>query len=167
MKVRLVHAVMAFALTMLTLPGQSEAAGTSIRGRFSFDGVASCSNPPMQNLPIHVEGTGVLSTDRSAQLNMSSNVEGPVQINTKLGGRPSETPGGSATLRVAGRHTLRAVRDYPNNIIVVSMTVVGNSCSMRVENRLKRGKRQYTFSTSGGFAYCSRPQITRTECTPY
>ncbi len=167
MKIRLAHAVAVLALTILAAPGQSEAAGTSIRGKFSFDGVANCTNPPMQNLPIHVEGTGVLSTDRSARLDMSSNVEGPVQINTKLGGRPSETPGGSATLRVAGRHTLRAVRDYPNNIIVVSMTVVGNSCSMRVENRLKPGKRQYTFSTSVGFAYCSRPQITRTECTPF
>ncbi len=167
MKIQLAHAVAALALAMLLMPGQADAAGTTIRGRFSFDGVANCYNPPMQNFPIHAEGTGVLSTDRSARLDMSSNVEGPVQINTRLGGGPSETPGGSATLRVAGRHTLRAVRDYPNNIIVVSMTVVGNSCRMRVENRLKPGKRQYTFHTGGGFAYCAKPQITRTECAPY
>jgi hypothetical protein len=60
------------------------------------------------------------------------------------------------------------VRDYPNNSIVIDMTVIGNTCTMKVTNLLKRGKKQYTFYTgSGGFAYCSKPQITRTQCSGF
>jgi hypothetical protein len=113
------------------------------------------------------EGTAVLSTDRSASVDMDSSAEGRVQLNGKLGGRPTEAPGGSASLSVAGRHTLRAVREYPNNYTVVTLTVIGNSCSMKVEDRLKPGKRQYTFHTSVGLAYCSKPHITRAECSTF
>jgi hypothetical protein len=98
---------------------------------------------------------------------MNSNVEGQVRLNAKLGGKPMEAPGGSASLRVSGRHTLRAVRDYPNNTIIINMTVVGNSCAMTLENRLKPGKRQYTFYNGSGLSYCSKPQITRTSCESY
>jgi hypothetical protein len=60
------------------------------------------------------------------------------------------------------------VRNYPNNSIIIDLTVVGNSCSMKVVNVLKPGKREYTFYTGGGgFAYCSAPQITRTECSSF
>jgi hypothetical protein len=84
-----------------------------------------------------------------------------------LGDKPTDAPGGSASLHVAGKHTLRAIRDYPNNYIVVNLTVIGKSCSMTIENRLKPGKRQYTFHTAVGIAYCSKPRIIRAECTPY
>jgi hypothetical protein len=62
---------------------------------------------------------------------------------------------------------LRAVRDYPNNIIVINMTVRGSACSMTIENRLKPGKHQYTFYNGSGFSYCGRPQITHSECSGY
>jgi hypothetical protein len=68
---------------------------------------------------------------------------------------------------VVSRHTLRAVRDYPNNSIIVYMTIIGNSCTLKIENRLKPGKRQYTFYGNIGVAYCSKPTITHAECTPY
>jgi hypothetical protein len=167
MKARMACAIAAFAAVMLTMATSSEAAGTSVRARFSFDAVANCEKPAVQNYPVHAEGTGVLSTDRTATLDMESNVEGRVRYNAKLGAKPTEAIGGSASLRVAGRHTLQAVRDYPNNSIVVYMTVIGNSCSLRIENRLKPGKRQYTFTGNLGVAYCSKPRITHTECTPY
>ena len=167
MKVKLSCAVAAFAVSMMMIPVSSEAAGTAIRGKFSFDGIANCENPPMRNFPVHAEGTAVLSTDRNATLDMESNVEGRVQLNAKLGDKPTEAPGGSASLHVAGNHTLRAIREYPNNYIIVNLTVIGKSCSMKVENRLKPGKRQYTFSSAVGVAYCSKPQIVRLECTPY
>ncbi|WMT76213.1 hypothetical protein [Bradyrhizobium sp. Ash2021] len=160
-----VIAVLAASMLATAVPG--EAAGTSVRARFSFDAVANCEKPAVQNYPVHAEGTGVLSTDRTATLDMNSNVEGRVRYNAKLGAKPTEAIGGSASLRVAGRHTLQAVRDYPNNSIVVYMTVIGNSCSLRIENRLKPGKRQYTFTGNLGVAYCSKPRIIHTECTPY
>jgi len=167
MKIIFACAAAAFAVSMLMIPVSAEAAGTAIRGKFSIDGIANCENPPIRNFPVHTEGTAVLSTDRNATLDMESTSEGRVQLNAKLGDKPTEAPGGSASLHVAGKHTLRAIREFPNNYMVVNLTVIGKSCSMTVENRLKPGKRQYTFSTSFGLAYCSKPQITRTECIPY
>jgi hypothetical protein len=167
MKTTMPCTIAVLAAAMLATAGPVDAAGTSVRARFSFDAVANCEKPAVQNYPVHAEGTGVLSTDRTATLDMESNVEGRVRYNAKLGAKPTEAIGGSASLRVAGRHTLQAIRDYPNNSIVVYMTVIGNSCSLRIENRLKPGKRQYTFTGNLGVAYCSKPRIVRTECTPY
>lgn len=166
-KIRLSHALAALAISIPMIPASAEAAGTAIRGKFIFDGIANCENPPVRNFPVHGEGTAMLSTDRSATLDMESSVEGRVQMTGTLGGKPTEVPGGSASLRVAGRHTLRAIREYPNNYIIVNLTVIGKSCSMKVEHRLKPGKRQYTFTSAVGIAYCSKPQIVRLECTPY
>ena len=161
------YAIAALAAAWLMTPVSSDAAGAVLRAKFSFDGVANCQSPAVRNFPIHGEGTGVLSVDRTATLDMDSNVEGKVTLNAKLGAAPTEAPGGSASLHVMGRHTLRAVRDYPNNITVVNMTVRGSTCTMTVENRLKPGKRQYTFNTVVGLSYCERPQITHSECSPF
>jgi hypothetical protein len=167
MKLAKTYVIAALAAAAWMTPASSEAAGAVLRAKFSFEGLANCENPPVRNFPIHGEGTGVLSVDRTATLDMDSNVEGRVTLNTKLGAPPSEAPGGSASLHVAGRHTLRAVRDYPNNIIVINMTVHGNTCSMTLENRLKPGKRQYTFFNGSGLSYCERPQITHSECSAF
>jgi hypothetical protein len=166
MKTRTALAIAATLACVLTISG--EASAQSLRAKFAFEGLADCTSPPVHNFPIHGEGTGELSTDRSAKLDLQSNIEGQLQINTKLGAKASETPGGSASLRVTGQHTLRAVRDYPNNSIIIDLTVTGNSCRMKVANVLKRGKSQYTFYTlTGGFAYCSAPRITKAECSGY
>ena len=160
--------VAAAASAMSLLPVPSEAAGSAIRGRFSYDGIANCQQPPVTNFPIHAEGTAALSTDRRASLNMTSNTGGSSRLKATLGGKPTAAPGGSTTLNVVGTHTLRAVRDYPNNVAIITMTIRGSSCRMTIDNRLKPGKRVYTFvSCSGSVSYCSRPRITRTECASY
>src|SRR5688500_4636622 len=87
----------AMAAAILAIPATAEAAG-QVRARFSFEGLATCQNPPITNFPIRGEGEGILSTDRSATLNMNSTVEGQVQYQAKLGGRPMEAPAGSASL---------------------------------------------------------------------
>jgi hypothetical protein len=153
---------------MALLPISSDAAASdTIRAKFSVDGLATCQQPAVTNYPVHVEGTGVLSTDRSATLTLNSSMGSQETLTTRLGSRPSAAAGGSAALRVVSRHTLQAVREYANNRIIVYMTVVGNSCSIRVEHRLKPGKRQYTFNVSNGVALCSKPVVTRAQCTPY
>jgi hypothetical protein len=167
MNFRSAYAIAAVTFSILSIPASSEAAGPQIRGRFSFDGLANCDNPPIRNFPIHGEGTGVLSVDRSATLDMNSTVEGRVRYNATLGGKPTEAPAGSASLHVVGRHTLRAIRDYPNNVIIINMTIRGTACTMTIENRLKPGKRQYTFFNGSGISYCAKPQITRSECVGY
>jgi hypothetical protein len=155
------------AAIFLLTPLESDAAGVTARAKFSFDALADCEQPSVKDFPVHAEGTGMLSTDRTATLDMQSNIEGHTQYTAKLGAKPTEALGGSASLRVAGKHTLKAVREYPNNFIIVYMTVVGNACSLRIENRLKPGKRQYAFEGKTGTALCSKPRIVRSECTPY
>ena len=167
MKFKTAYIFATLTVAILTMPVTSEAAGTTVRAKFSFDVLADCQQPAVHNFPVHGEGTGTLSTDRTATLDMQSNIEGHMQYTTKLGAKPAEALGGSASLRVAGRHTLKAIREYPNNYIFVYMTVIGNSCAIRIENRLKPGKRQYAFQGNSGVAYCSKPRIVRTECTPY
>jgi hypothetical protein len=167
MAIRTARVLAALAGLILTLPVSGNAAGTVVRARFSFDALADCTSPAVKNFAVHAEGSGTLSTDRTATLDMSSNIEGRETYTAKLGGRPTEALGGSASLRVVSRHTLRAVREYPNNLIIATMTVIGNTCSLRIENRLKPGKREYTFNGNGGIAICSRPRVTHTECAPY
>jgi len=159
--------VAAFAVMACMASHPSEAADPIIRGRFSYDGVANCQQPPIQNFRFHAEGTAVLSTDRTASLDVKSSTSGRTRLRAALG-RRTEAPGGSTTLNVVGRHTLRAVRDYPNNITIVTMTIRGDDCRMTIEDRLKPGKRVYTFyGGSGAVSYCSHPQITRTQCNAY
>jgi len=166
-KIKFADVCATLAVLVMMLPVAGRSAEDGVRGKFVFDGIANCENPPVQNFPVHAEGTASLLADRSARVDMVSNVEGGVQYNAKLGGKPTEAPEGSASLHVVGRHTLQAIRDYPNNIQVVNMTIIGHSCSLKIENRLKPGKRQYTFHTAIGLAYCSKPQVVKAECTVY
>ena len=110
------------------------------------------------------ESLGNMTPLKSLQL--QSNVAAEENYNVKLGGRPSVVQDGSASLRVLSRKSLRAVREYPNNVMVVDITVQGPSCSIKVEHRLKPGKRQYTFITVLGLAYCDKPRITKATCAP-
>jgi hypothetical protein len=170
MKFKIPCAIAAIATMLLMSPIPSHAAGTVLRAKFSFDALANCENPHVRNLPVHGEGTGELLADRTATLDIDATamgLSGKERLNATLGGAPTAAPGGSASLHVLGRHTLRAIRDYPNNIIVINMTVRGGTCSMTVENRLKRGRREYTFYNGSGLSYCTRPQITHSECRAY
>ena len=152
---------------LILLPASCLAAGNVIKAKFVYDGVADCENPAVKDFPIHTEGTGTLTIDRHASLDVNSNVAGHERYETTLGGRPSEAEAGSASLRVLGKHHLQAIRSYPNNLLVADIIVSGNSCSLTVDNRLKPGKREYTFTTRfGGLAYCGRPRVTHTSCEP-
>jgi len=167
-KISTICASAAIIVAILAIPVSVEAAGATIRGRFSYDGIANCQQPAIRNFPIHAEGTASLSTDRQASIDMTSSTGGRSRLKATLGGKPVEAPGGSTSLKVIGSHTLRAVRDYPNNVAIVTMTIRGSSCTMTLDNRLKPGKKVYTFvSDSGGVSYCARPQITRTECVSF
>jgi hypothetical protein len=167
-KIRSICSTVPIVAALLAMPATAEAAGSTVRGRFSYDGIANCTQPAIRNFPIRAEGTAVLSTDRKASLDMNSSTGGMTRLNATLGGKPTEAPGGSTSLNVVGRHTLRAVREYPNNVAIVTMTIRGSSCTMTIENRLKPGKKVYTFvSGSGSVSYCAKPQITRTECVSF
>ncbi len=167
MKFRPSHVIAPLVASVLTMPLSSEAAEPQFRAKFSYDAIASCENPHIRNFPVHGEGTGVLSADRSATLEMGSNVERKVRYQATLGAAPTAAPAGSTAIRVVGRHTLRLIRDYPNNIVVLNIVARGNNCTMTVENKLKPGKRIFTFYNGSDLSYCARPKIVQTECAAY
>jgi hypothetical protein len=155
-------ALLAVCVAFFPDPGHAQ-----VQAHFTYDAVVNCDKPSVHNYPIHGEGTGKLSTDRSATLEHQSNVGGRDTYNVKLGAAATATAdGGSASLRVLGRRSLRAIREFPNNLIIVDLRVSGASCSMTIVNRLKPGQRQYTFPTPLGMAFCNKPQVVKTSCSP-
>ena len=58
------------AAIILLTPLESVAAGVTVRAKFSFDALADCQQPAVTSFPVHGEGTGTLSTDRTATLDM-------------------------------------------------------------------------------------------------
>jgi hypothetical protein len=154
-------------LILLVILVCSDECHAQLKARFTGDAVATCQQPAVTNFPIHIEGVGTLSTSGQGNLDVYG-ITGAESYQGRLGARPTRAPGGSASVRVAGRNSLRAIRDYPNNYAVIKLRVVGTVCTISVENILKPGKRQYTFvGGDGSTAYCSKPIFTRTSCTPY
>jgi hypothetical protein len=151
-----------FPALALLLPEEGFA---QIQARFSYDAKLNCTNPPTRDYTVHFDGTGSLSTDRSASLDLQSDVTGRENYNVKLGEPASAVRDGTASLRVMSRKSLRAVREYPNNLAIIEIRVSGSSCGIKIEHRLKPGKKQYTFTTPMGLAYCDRPRTVNASCT--
>jgi hypothetical protein len=143
----------------------TEAAFAQFRAQYGVDVLASCRKPAIKDLPLHVEGSGVLKTDGSARVTVDGALE-RTTYQTKLG-KASQAPGGSAALRVTGRSSLRAIRDYPNHQMIIDMRVSGKDCAITVRNVLKPGKREYVFTSGGGTATCEQPRIVRTACQAF
>lgn len=142
-----------------------EPASAQFRVQYGVDVVANCHKPAIKDLPLHVEGSGVLKTDGSARLNVSG-MGGQTTYRTKLG-EASRAPGGSASLHVTGGSSLRATRDYPNHQMIMDLRVSGKECTVTVRNVLKPGKSEYVFVSAGGKAYCQQPRIVRTGCQAF
>lgn len=154
-----------FIVAFLGLIASTRVSHAQVQAKFVVDGLVNCSQPSVRNYPLHVEGSGTLMPDRTASLAVRGNVEN-ADYNVKLGRKKTAVEQGSASLRVTGRHSLRATRDYPNNTMLIDLKVIGDRCVIKVRHHLKPGKRTYTFTTSLGLAYCDRPQITSASCTP-
>lgn len=152
-------------VVMLSALCTAETAFAQFRAQYGVDVLASCRSPAIKDLPLHVEGSGVLKTDGSARVTVDG-MMGRTTYQTKLG-KESRAPGGSASLRVTGRSSLRAIRDYPNHQMIIDLTVTGKECSITVNNVLKPGKRDYVFVASGGRATCDKPRIVRTGCQAF
>ena len=82
-------------------------AHAQVQAKFVVDGLANCTRPYLRNYPIHIEGSGTLRPDRTADLAVTGNVEN-TNYAVKLGRRATEVEAGTASLRVAGRRSLRA-----------------------------------------------------------
>lgn len=134
---------------------------------FSFDGVVNCTRPlAVQNFTLHGEGRAILYSDKRATLDYTQRGLTSTQVNfdAKLGGAPSPAPGGTATLRVVSRNTLRAVWSLPNNDLILNVSVSRKSCVAKIDARLRGGAHEYSLYDSGILVYCGRPRIANVAC---
>ena len=159
------RACLGLAVTLLFASWFAGPAFAQARAQFAVDVIATCQKPAIKDLPIHVEGTGILSTSGAARLDVDGGVLGRTRVNAQLG-QTAAAPGGSTSLHVTGKSGLRATRDYPNHQMIIDLQVSGKDCTVAVRNVLKPGKREYIFTT-GGTAYCEKPRIVRTACQAF
>jgi hypothetical protein len=156
---------------LIVLPVACFAQEPVMRAKFGYDGIADCEKPLVRDFAVRVEGVGTLSADRRASLDVTGMAMGIAvkqeHYDTTLGGKRTEAEFGAASLRVAGRRHLQAIRYYPNNSVIADLYVTGKTCVLKINHRLNPGKHQYTFSNPlGGLAYCARPRTVRTSCEP-
>ena len=144
----------------------AETALAQARAQFAVDVIATCRKPAFKDVPIHVEGSGLLLPSGAARLDVDGGPLGRTRVKGQLG-QTAAAPGGSTSLRVTGRSGLRATRDYPNHQMIIDLQVAGKECTITVRNLLKPGKRDYVFTSGGGSAYCEKPRIVRTACQPF
>jgi hypothetical protein len=137
---------------------------TALEGNFTYEGVANCRQPKLTNHAIRGSGTASLQQDRSAGVNYRDSVGGGGRYQGKLGGPAVEARDGSIKVNVKNRNTLRVVRDFQNNTVLVDIKFVGRTCSITMTDHLKAGKTEHTYPTYLGLAYCERLKLTKTTC---
>ena len=149
-------------LSMVLAPSHAAA---QIKGQFSYESLVDCEKPNIKNYPIRGEGTAVLSADSKATLRMRSGLSGYTRIDTKLGEKKQDFRGTTTELRVSGNNSLRATREYTNNFLIAELKFVGPNCRLKIQHKLKPGKKLYTFTTPLGEALCSNIRMTKVECS--
>jgi hypothetical protein len=146
----------------------SGAQAQALNFKFHFNGTMSCMSPiPVSNAPIGGGGSGVLNPDGSVSADISQSLlvfTTSVHFDTKLGSGVTAVPGGTAQVRVAGRQSLRFFWNLPNNTLIVTVNVRGQSCSASFQANLNPGKSQYTFFDGATYHYCGRPVMTSSSC---
>jgi hypothetical protein len=135
---------------------------------FHFAGSMSCMQPiPVSNAPVSGDGQGVLNPDGSVSADITQGLlmfTTSVRFDSKLGSGLTPAPGGTGQVRVVGRQSLKFIWNLPNNAIVVTINVRGQSCSASFQTNLFPGKSQYTFFDGSMYHYCGRPVMTSSSC---
>jgi hypothetical protein len=162
---RLLLAAMSLAAGLIFSTG---AMAQALNFRFQFTGNMSCMQPvPVSNAPIGGSGSGVLNPDGSVSAEITQSLlmfSTSLHFDSKLGSGLTSVPGGTGQVRVAGRQSLRFIWNLPNNTLVVTVAVRGNSCSASFQANLHPGKSQYTFYDGSMYHYCGRPVMTTSTC---
>lgn len=151
----------------LTLPTAALAQRKSVNFQIGFSGTVDCHSPiAMQNIPISGSGTGTLNADGSATADLTETafvLSNTIHFEGKLG-RPTAAPGGTAQVRVAGQHSLLLIWNLPNNQLITTISVAGQSCSAGFQARLKPGKSEYTLFDGSIYHYCGQPRVSGASC---
>jgi hypothetical protein len=142
---------------------------------FNWQLLIGCDGPtvafPVRNWPAELSGKASLLPDRSTSMELSMSglgiPKGDLSWNGKLGGRPATTAGGTAELRVAGPHSLRAIWRQPHQDIFFVLTADQQSCTMTVDVKLHPGQTIYTLYNGRNYENCPEFQIVQTTCKAY
>ena len=134
-----------------------------------------CDGPtvsfPIRDWPAELNGKASLLADRSTHMEIAMSglgiPKGDLSWNGKLGGRPTMTAGGSAELRVAGPHSLRAIWREPHNDVFMDMTADGESCRMSVSVKLHPGQTVYTLYNGRNYENCPEIRVVKATCKAY
>ncbi len=128
---------------------------------FKFTGTMSCMSPiPIANAPISGGGSGIINDDNSVSADVTQSLlvfSTSLHFDSKISPGVTAVPGGTAQVRVAGRQSLRFIWNLPNNTLLVTIGVHGNSCTASFQANLLPGKTQYTFFDGGTYHYCGPP----------
>ena len=162
---RLVLVAASFAAGLIF---STAATAQALNFRFQFNGNMSCMQPvPVSNAPIGGAGTGVLNQDGSVSAEITQSLlvfSTALHFDSRLGSGLTSVPGGTGQVRVAGRQSLKFIWNLPNNTLVVTVAVRGQSCSASFQANLHPGKTQYTFFDGSMYHYCGRPVMTSSSC---
>lgn len=142
---------------------------------FNWQVRIGCDGPtvsfPIRNWPAQVNGKASLLANRSTSMELSMSglgiPTGLLRWNGRLGGRPTTTAGGTAELRVAGPHGLRAIWRQPHNDIVMDLMADQQSCRVSVDVKLHPGQTVYTLYNGRNFENCPEIRIVQATCKAY
>jgi len=164
-----------------TPPVSAASAEAAMAGdiRISFDWAMTvdCTGPtvgfPITYWPAGLNGTLVLDQSRSYSIVLNFGGLGmpgwTLRWEGQLGRAPALTRGGSAELRVAGQHTLKAILHEPNNDVVFNVDADENGCRLTVEPQLHPDKTIYTLYNGDArddfrFENCSAVRTVAATC---
>ena len=132
--------------------------------QLSFD----CEQPVhVQNYSVTATFTGTLNADRTAFGDLTISgflLHGDVHFDARLGRGAMPAPGGTSQLRVLGKDRLRGIWSLPNNDFILDIIANGNSCTVNLALKLKRGKTQYSMFSGSKFYYCSAARLVSRTC---
>jgi hypothetical protein len=135
---------------------------------FRFGGTMSCMSPvPVSNAPISGGGKGVLNADGSVAADITQSLlmfSTTLHFDSRLGSGLTQVPGGTGQVRVAGRQSLKFIWNLPNNTLIVTVNVRGQTCSASFAANLLPGKSDYTFFDGSSYHHCARPIMTSSSC---
>jgi hypothetical protein len=142
---------------------------------FNWQLLIGCDGPtvsfPIRNWPAEVSGKASLLSNRTTSMELSMSglgiPTGQLRWNGQLGGRPTTTAGGTAELRVAGPHSLRAIWRLPHNDIVMDLTADQQSCRVSVDSTLPTGQTVYTLYNGRNFENCPEFRVVQASCKAY
>jgi hypothetical protein len=149
--------------------------GTAIAdGKVTFDikvsGSVDCYSPyKLDNVPLSLKGTGVLSTDRTAKMDWKLTayylLTAPSSIEGRLGD-PAKAmgDGGTAQLKVVRGNGLALIMDYPDTRYTITVNVDGKKCGVDLVAKPKSKKNIYDIFAVDTQFLCSRFEVDKTSC---